>query len=39
MRVTTDAEYVEVVETPTSGTGTGGSENEDGVAIELTVSD
>jgi len=36
MRVTTDAEYVEVVGTPTSGTGTGDSE--DGVAIELTVS-
>jgi len=36
MRVTTDAEYVEVVETPTSGTATGDSG--DGVAIELTVS-
>ena len=34
MRVTTDAEYVEVVETPTSGTASGG----DDVAIELTVS-
>ncbi|MFC7323246.1 hypothetical protein ACFQMF_01500 [Halorubrum rutilum] len=33
-RVTTDTEYVEVVETPTSGTASGG----DDVAIELTVS-
>ena len=37
-RLTTDAEYVKVVETPASGTATGGS-GSDGVAIELTVSD